>query len=161
VAGVAAELDEEEDEEEEEEDEEAAELGEDDEEEYAEESAEYEDEDEDEEEEEAEHSAGELDEAEAEAEEEASEPEVVLEPQPAPEGALAPEHLLRECGALFIKEGRVAVSLLQRRFALDFDEACEVLDELQEQGLIGPYMGGQRRDILLTLEEWQARVPSS
>jgi hypothetical protein len=161
VAGVAAELDEEEDEEEEEEDEEAAELGEDDEEEYAEESAEYEDEDEDEEEEEAEHSAGELDEAEAEAEEEASEPEVVLEPQPAPEGALAPEQLLRECGALFIKEGRVAVSLLQRRFALDFDEACEVLDELQAQGLIGPYMGGQRRDILLTLEEWQARVPSS
>jgi S-DNA-T family DNA segregation ATPase FtsK/SpoIIIE len=76
-------------------------------------------------------------------------------------GTGRPENLVREAGILFLDQGRVAVSLLQRRFDLDFDEACEVLDQLQEMGLIGPFMGGQRRDILLTLEEWQGRVTSS
>jgi hypothetical protein len=119
------------------------------------------------------------------------EPEVVLEPQPAPaskrgrreprtdrktparptpaprkkkaKAVVAPEgeELVRECGLLFLEHGRVAVSLLQRTFDLDFDSACEVLDELQERGLIGPYLGGQRRDILLTADEWLERVPSS
>jgi S-DNA-T family DNA segregation ATPase FtsK/SpoIIIE len=86
------------------------------------------------------------------------EPEVVLVPHP-PGGDH--ERLVREAGELFLEQGRVAVSLLQRRFGLDFDEACNVLDDLQEAGLIGPYRGGQRRDILLTLQEWQARVAVS
>ena len=56
-----------------------------------------------------------------------------------------------------LERGRVAVSMLQREFSLDFKQATAVLDQLQEAGLIGPYMGGQRRDILLTLEEWRER----
>jgi len=35
-----------------------------------------------------------------------------------------------------------------------------VLDELQTMGLIGPYLGGQRRDILLTRDEWLEKVSS-
>ena len=71
------------------------------------------------------------------------------------------EELLAVSGQLFLDEGRVAVSLLQRRFDLDFQAACEVLDGLQEAGLIGPYKGGQQRDILLTQEEWQSKVAAS
>lgn len=62
--------------------------------------------------------------------------------------------LLREIGCLFIERGRVAVSMLQRQYEMDFDEACKVLDDLQEMGLIGPYLGGQRRDILLDRAQW-------
>ena len=69
--------------------------------------------------------------------------------------------LLQRAGCLFLQEGRVAVSMLQRSFDLDFQAACDLLDDLQEEGLIGPYKGGQQRDILLTLEEWQARTPAS
>ena len=65
--------------------------------------------------------------------------------------------LLFRAGALFIQRGRVAVSMLQRDFSLDFKQATALLDQLQEAGLIGPYLGGQRRDILLTLEEWRER----
>ena len=32
--------------------------------------------------------------------------------------------------------------------------------EAKEQGLIGPYVGGRTRDILLTREEWMARSPA-
>lgn len=90
---------------------------------------------------------------EGEPEEEA---EVILEPQARPDDAT--EELLLKAADLFLERDRVAVSLLQRQFQLDFEESCAVLDELQERGLIGPYLGGNRRDILLTREEWLERV---
>jgi len=66
---------------------------------------------------------------------------------------------VHEAGCLVLDENRVAVSMIERRFEMEFDDACKVLDELQEQGLIGPYVGGRTRDILLTREEWMARSP--
>ena len=155
-------------------------AGEDDEWEYV-----YEDEDEDEDEEDAaasaEAEAQELDEAEEEeehvaasAESDAAEPEVVLQPLAAPipvadeelagdlEGvAEDPERLVYLSGLLILEQGRVAVSMLQRKFGIDFDRACIVLDQLQERGLIGPYMGGTRREILLTREAWAEHAPSA
>ncbi len=68
--------------------------------------------------------------------------------------------LLTEIGCLLVERGRVAVSMLQKQYDMDFDEATRVLDELQELGLIGPYLGGQRRDILLTRDEWMEKVSS-
>jgi DNA segregation ATPase FtsK/SpoIIIE-like protein len=88
----------------------------------------------------------------------ASERQVTLQPA-APQSARAAT--LHRAGALFVHEGRVAVSLLQRQLGLEFDDACTILDELQEAGLIGPYKGGQKRDILLTAEEWAARCATS
>ncbi len=90
------------------------------------------------------------------------EPEVVLQPQAAPADRAHKPHsvdpqrarLLAEAGCLFVERGRVAVSMLQRQYGMDFDDACKVLDELQDLGLIGPYLGGQSRDILLTRDQW-------
>jgi len=166
-------------EEEEDEDEEEAEYEEeaeeeDEEAEYEEEDEESEYEEEEEEDEEAEYEEEEdeacEDETGTEPSEDASSP-VVLKPRKGKRKAKAdsspptPDHsseeLLAVSGQLFLDEGRVAVSLLQRRFDLDFQAACEVLDGLQEAGLIGPYKGGQQRDILMTEEEWQSKVAAS
>ncbi len=97
---------------------------------------------------------------------EESEPEVVLQPQPVTDArarktlSVDPQRakLLSEAGCLFVERGRVAVSMLQRQYGMDFDDACKVLDELQDLGLIGPYLGGQRRDILLTRDQWLEKV---
>lgn len=115
--------------------------------------------------------------AEAQAEAQ-SEREVVLKPKAAPSKAhkgrsvKSPSvadspsvaegraKLLAEAGCLLVERGRVAVSMLQKQYGMDFDEACKVLDELQHLGLIGPYLGGQHRDILLTREEWLEKVSS-
>ena len=92
--------------------------------------------------------------------------EVVLQPpaQPA-ERTVKPaagtdlrRKLVAEAGLLFVERGRVAVSMLQRQYGMDFDEACRVLDELQDLGLIGPYLGGQSRDILLSRDQWLEKV---
>ncbi|MDP6954562.1 MAG: DNA translocase FtsK [Planctomycetota bacterium] len=94
-----------------------------------------------------------------------AEAQVVLEPQAPPEAGLggdddpkAADLMVGQAGELFIQEGRVAVSMLQKRFSIDFDDACRILDTLQELGLIGPYQGGQTRDILMTADEWSART---
>ena len=83
------------------------------------------------------------------------EPEVVLAPR-APARAL-----LLQAGELILDRGRVAVSLLQREFDIDFQQATELLDSLQQAGLIGPYLGGQKRDILMTAEQWRTKVGAS
>ena len=69
--------------------------------------------------------------------------------------------VVTEAGCLFVDRGRVAVSMLQREYGMDFDAACVVLDDLQDLGLIGPYLGGQRRDILLTRDQWMERLASA
>ena len=98
------------------------------------------------------------------------EEDVILTPQPPkkkkrkparqPAPADARSQLLAEIGCLLVERGRVAVSMLQKQYDMDFDEATRVLDELQALGLIGPYLGGQRRDILLTRDEWLEKVSS-
>lgn len=76
----------------------------------------------------------------------------------APTADLVPgDDLVFRAGMLFLERGRVAVSMLQRTFDLDFKEATALLDQLQSAGLIGPYLGGQKRDILLTADEWRER----
>jgi Ftsk gamma domain len=161
---LEAELEEEEEDEEEEDEEAEAELEEDEEDDEEEEDDdEYEVEDELEEEEEDDEEYEEEEEEEEEQPEPlaAEEPEVVLQPTAPPADAVPPEQLVKAAGLLFLEHGRVAVSLLQRKFSIDFDEACVVLDDLQELGLIGPYLGGQKRDILLTTDEWEGRLAGS
>jgi S-DNA-T family DNA segregation ATPase FtsK/SpoIIIE len=83
-------------------------------------------------------------------------PEEGEESPASPGGSTRAEDVLLEAGRLILDENRVAVSMIQRRFQLDFEQACEVLDRLQELGLIGPYVGGRNRDILLTPEQWES-----
>ena len=109
-----------------------------------------------------------------------AEPEVVVQPAPAakkrpnrrarrdaktkgelPNEGAEREDLLHRAGLMIIERDRVAVSMFQREFDLTFQKATLILDELQERGLIGPYLGGRHRDILLTREQWDARAPSS
>jgi DNA segregation ATPase FtsK/SpoIIIE-like protein len=85
-----------------------------------------------------------------------AEPVVVLEPQ-APPAGLASENA-RRAAEVILAESRVAVSLLQRKFGMDFKESCAVLDELQDLGFIGPYIDGKQRDILMGREEWLSAV---
>ncbi|MEM9802797.1 MAG: DNA translocase FtsK [Planctomycetota bacterium] len=102
---------------------------------------------------------GEEDDEELEPEEETE--DVVLEPAAPPEGATRDASPLHRAGLIVVREGRVAVSVLQKQLEMEFDEACELLDRLQDEGLIGPYRGGKKREILLSEEEWEERFATS
>ncbi|MEJ2053556.1 MAG: DNA translocase FtsK [Calditrichaceae bacterium] len=46
-----------------------------------------------------------------------------------------------------------SVSLLQRRLNIGYSRAARLMDELEEDGIVGPPDGSKARDVLLTREE--------
>ena len=57
---------------------------------------------------------------------------------------------------IVVREGRGSVSLLQRSLGIGYGRAARLIDFMAEDGIVGPYNGSQAREILMTLEQWQA-----
>jgi S-DNA-T family DNA segregation ATPase FtsK/SpoIIIE len=55
-----------------------------------------------------------------------------------------------------VRERRGSVSLLQRCLGIGYGRAARLIDFMAEDGIVGEYNGSQAREILLTLEEWEA-----
>lgn len=55
-----------------------------------------------------------------------------------------------------VREGRGSVSLLQRSLGIGYGRAARLIDFMAEDGIVGPYNGSQAREILITLEDWEA-----
>ena len=64
------------------------------------------------------------------------------------------DDLLEKAIAEVRAEGRASVSLLQRRLRVGYARAARLIDEMEDQGIIGPDEGGGRaRPILITQED--------
>jgi S-DNA-T family DNA segregation ATPase FtsK/SpoIIIE len=51
------------------------------------------------------------------------------------------------------ESGRASVSLLQRRLQIGYSRAARIIDQMEEDGLIGPDLGGSRgREVFITAE---------
>ena len=55
-----------------------------------------------------------------------------------------------------IREGRGSVSLLQRTLGIGYGRSARLIDYMAEDGIVGEYQGSKARDVLITLEEWEA-----
>ena len=51
---------------------------------------------------------------------------------------------------------QASVSMLQRRLKLGYARAARIVDQMEEQGVVGPYEGSKPRQVLLTRAEWNA-----
>lgn len=58
-----------------------------------------------------------------------------------------------------ITAGQASTSMLQRRFRVGYNHAARIMEELQEKGIIGPADGAKPRQILMSLEAFQATFP--
>jgi len=56
-----------------------------------------------------------------------------------------------------IAAGRASVSLLQRRLNLTYNQAHQMMDRMEREGVVGGYQGIKPRDVLVSAEEWAAR----
>jgi S-DNA-T family DNA segregation ATPase FtsK/SpoIIIE len=57
---------------------------------------------------------------------------------------------------LVVREGRGSVSLLQRSLGIGYGRGARLIDFMAEDGIVGAYNGSQAREVLVTLEQWQA-----
>lgn len=64
------------------------------------------------------------------------------------------DELLQEAASVVFETKQASVSMLQRRLKLGYTRAAKIIDQLEECGLVGPYMGSTPRRILLTPAEW-------
>lgn len=70
-----------------------------------------------------------------------------------------PDPLYDSAIAVVLGAGMAATSLLQRRLKIGYARAARIMDELEEQGIIGPYEGAKPRMVLYSPEEWAAKDP--
>jgi S-DNA-T family DNA segregation ATPase FtsK/SpoIIIE len=59
---------------------------------------------------------------------------------------------------IVVRERRGSVSLLQRALGIGYGRAARLIDFMAEDGVVGQYNGAQAREVLITLEDWEART---
>lgn len=67
------------------------------------------------------------------------------------------DEVYEEAVKLILESRQASVSVLQRRLGLGYTRAARLMDMMEDEGLVGPYQGSKPRDLLMTLEEYQAR----
>ena len=66
------------------------------------------------------------------------------------------DELYEKAIEIVIREGRGSVSLLQRCLGIGYGRAARLIDYMAEDGVVGDYNGSQAREVLYTMEQWEA-----
>ena len=67
------------------------------------------------------------------------------------------DEVYEEAVKVILETGQASVSMLQRRLGLGYTRAARLIDMMEDERIVGPYQGSKPRDILLSLEEYQAK----
>ncbi len=57
---------------------------------------------------------------------------------------------------IVVRERRGSVSLLQRCMGIGYGRAARLVDFMAEDGIVGEYNGSQAREVLISVEDWEA-----
>jgi S-DNA-T family DNA segregation ATPase FtsK/SpoIIIE len=82
--------------------------------------------------------------------------ELVQSRSAADEDPAALDDLYEEAVRFVLETQRGSASLLQRRFKIGYTRASRLIDLMAGDGLLGDFKGSQAREVVVTLEEWEA-----
>lgn len=71
-------------------------------------------------------------------------------------GPRAHDALYDDAIDVVVREGRGSCSLLQRCLGIGYGRASRMIDWMAEDGIVGQHNGANARDVLYTVEEWEA-----
>ncbi|MBS7530826.1 DNA translocase FtsK [Hazenella sp. IB182353] len=71
------------------------------------------------------------------------------------------DELYPQAVELVLEAKTASVSLIQRRLRVGYTRAARLIDMMEDRGIIGPYEGSKPREVLLTLEEFEANKRSA
>lgn len=60
-----------------------------------------------------------------------------------------------EAGKLIIDKDKASIGMLQRAFKIGFNRAARIMDQLAEEGVVGPEEGTKPRKVLMSQEEFE------
>ncbi len=64
------------------------------------------------------------------------------------------DELLPAAVDVILETGQASVSMLQRRLKLGYARAARIVDEMEDRGIVGSFVGSKPREILITKEQW-------
>ena len=62
-----------------------------------------------------------------------------------------------EAGRLIVREQNASIGMIQRKFAMGFNRAARIIDQLESEGVISKQDGKKPREVLMTIEEFDAK----
>ena len=65
------------------------------------------------------------------------------------------DELLPAAVEVVLETGQASVSMLQRRLKLGYSRAARLVDQMEEQGIVGPFEGSKPRQLLIDKAKWQ------
>jgi len=68
------------------------------------------------------------------------------------------DELYDEAVRVVLEEQRGSATLLQRKLSVGYTRASRLIEIMSEDGVVGEFVGSKSREILLTLEEYEARL---
>ncbi|WP_231734047.1 DNA translocase FtsK [Calycomorphotria hydatis] len=66
------------------------------------------------------------------------------------------DELYEQAIDIVVREGRGSTSLLQRAMGIGYGRAARLIDYMAEDGIVGEYNGSQAREVMYTVEQWEA-----
>lgn len=70
------------------------------------------------------------------------------------------DELFEDAVRIILETQRGSVSLLQRRLSIGYTRAARLVEYMAKLGIVGEYKGANARDVLITLEDWEAKQAS-
>lgn len=64
------------------------------------------------------------------------------------------DDLFHEAVALIAETQQASVSMLQRKLKVGYARAARIVDQMEDQGYVGPFEGNKPREVLVTREQW-------